>query len=105
MSREDAINMLYGIRADNLNLDDVYTKDKYDALTMAIKALEQTRWIPVNEKIPIIETDVLLTSWNGKAEYVGWIDAFGKWHADEEEVIDGYEPLAWMPLPEPYKGK
>lgn len=41
MKREEAINMLYGIRADNLNLDNAYTKGKYDALDMAIKALEQ----------------------------------------------------------------
>ena len=41
MNREEAINMLYGMRADNLNLDDAYTKDEYDALEMAIKALEQ----------------------------------------------------------------
>jgi hypothetical protein len=41
MTREETINMLYGMRADNLNLDDAYTKDKYEALEMAIKALEQ----------------------------------------------------------------
>jgi hypothetical protein len=41
MTREEAINILYGMRADNLNLNDLYTKDKYDALGMAIKALEQ----------------------------------------------------------------
>lgn len=41
MNREEAINVLYGMRADNLNLDDAYTKDKYDALEMAIKALER----------------------------------------------------------------
>lgn len=41
MTNEEAINMLHGIRADNLNLDDAYTKDKYEALGMAIKALEQ----------------------------------------------------------------
>lgn len=41
MTREEAINMLYGMRADNLNLDDAYTKDKYEALELAIKALEQ----------------------------------------------------------------
>ena len=41
MTREEAINILHGIRADNLNLDDAYTKDKYEALGMAIKALEQ----------------------------------------------------------------
>ena len=41
MTREEAINVLYGIKADNLNLADAYTKDKYDALTSAINALEQ----------------------------------------------------------------
>lgn len=41
MTREEAINILHGIRADNLNFDDLYTKDKYDALEMAISALEQ----------------------------------------------------------------
>ena len=41
MTREEAIDMLYGMKADNLNLDDAYTKDKYDALEMAIKALEE----------------------------------------------------------------
>ena len=40
MTREDAINMLHGMKADNLNLDDLYTRDKYEALNMAIKALE-----------------------------------------------------------------
>ena len=41
MTREDALNMLHGMKADNLNLADAYTKDKYEALDMAIKALEQ----------------------------------------------------------------
>ena len=50
MTREDEINILYGIRSNNLNLNDAYIKDKYDALTAAIKALEQEprkgmRWI------------------------------------------------------------
>ena len=41
MTAEQAIDILNGIRADNLNLNDEYTKDKYDALGMAIQALEQ----------------------------------------------------------------
>lgn len=63
------------------------------------------QWVPCSEGLPIIETDVLLTSWNGKTQYVGWIDAFGKWHTEDEDVISGYEPLAWMPLPNPWKGE
>lgn len=65
---------------------------------------EAQQWIPVTEHLPIIETDVLLTAYDGKRQFVGWIDVFGKWYTSEdEEVVSGYEPLAWMPLPEPYK--
>lgn len=45
MTREEAISVLYGIKADNLNLDDAYTKDKYGALETAIKALELVEYI------------------------------------------------------------
>lgn len=45
MTREEATNILHGIRAENLNLDNAYTKDKYEALGMAIKALEQEPFI------------------------------------------------------------
>ena len=51
MTNEEAINVLHGIRADNLNLDDAYTKDKYDALGMAIEALSEQRtghWIQIS---------------------------------------------------------
>lgn len=41
MTREEAIKMLQGMKADNLNLDDLYTRDKYEALVTAIKALKQ----------------------------------------------------------------
>lgn len=40
MKREKAIKMLRGMKAENLNLANLYTKDKYNALDMAIKALE-----------------------------------------------------------------
>ena len=41
MTKTEAIKMLRGMKADNLNLSDLYTRDKYEALVMAIKALEQ----------------------------------------------------------------
>jgi hypothetical protein len=41
MKREEAIKMLRGMKAENLNLANLYTKDKYNSLDMAIKALEQ----------------------------------------------------------------
>ena len=41
MNNQEIIEMLYGIRANNLNLDDTYTKFKYDALNEAIKAIKK----------------------------------------------------------------
>lgn len=41
VTREEAINNLYNQRAENLNLDDPYIKDRYDSLTMAIRTLEE----------------------------------------------------------------
>ena len=64
----------------------------------------EPHWIPVTERLPEIETDVLFTAWDGKRYFVGWVDAFGKWYGDDEEVNEGYEPIAWCALPEPYKG-
>lgn len=40
MKREEAIKILRGMKAENLNLDDLYTSDKYKALDMAINLLE-----------------------------------------------------------------
>ena len=62
-------------------------------------------WIPVTERMPETNIDVLLTSWSGYSQYVGWLDDLGTWHSGDEEVIKGFEPIAWMPLPDPYQEK
>lgn len=41
MTREEAITILYAMKADNLKLDDPYSRYRYDAVNIAIKALEQ----------------------------------------------------------------
>lgn len=45
MNNQEIIEMLCGIRANNLNLDDTYTKYKYDALNEAIKAIKKLDYI------------------------------------------------------------
>lgn len=47
MNNQEIIEMLYGIRANNLNLDDTYTKYKYDAINEAIKAIKKLDYIDV----------------------------------------------------------
>lgn len=86
--------------------------EECEALGMAIKALEQTKWIRVGERLPEEFQRVLVTivNYNGDkvvrvAEYynrkgVGVFqikENYEKWEVGEEGL------LAWMPLPEPYK--
>lgn len=78
----------------------------YDAFDVAIKTLEQTRWIPCTERLPGTDEDVLVT--NGRGVYVGWryigIDSTDRgWRVDSESEYFMDDIIAWMPLPKPYK--
>ena len=99
------------------------------AYDMAIKALGQTRWIPVSERLPEDIKPVIITWKNTDPEpYYQYIVGKhfigtahyknGKWfwyssttedllaeygRCDSEEFDEAIEVIAWMPLPEPYK--
>ena len=70
-----------------------YDAEGIEALEMAIKALEQTSWIPVSEKLPESDKWCLVTTKEAvtKALYYEYSEYW------KEYVI------AWMPLPQPYK--
>lgn len=113
MTRETAINKL-NWALDNNTIEDVQSAYEYIiALKMAIKALEQTRWISCTERLPEDGDTYLVTiEYNGKvigvdaASYSpveGYIDkhwdTFNDWKEDEDSC---YHVTAWMPLPGPY---
>ena len=59
---------------------------------------EAPRWIPVTERLPENPAQVLVTySW-------GEVTVGEYWNNGEGWGTYGEEVLAWMPLPEPYKG-
>ena len=85
---------------------------------MTIKALEQTTWIPVSERLPEENGHYLVTRglkacdslWNRVyivnhsdlmglcKEKIWWSGNVGKLDFERHDNV-----LAWMPLPEPYK--
>ena len=76
---------------------------------MAIQALEQTRWIPVSERLPEDEQEVLIT-YKISVKYHVWSAIWDELHGrfyDKEyrSYISLNYVTAWMPLPIPYKEK
>ena len=79
-------------------------------LMLLPSAQPEQRWIPVTERLP--EDDTLaLVSYIGSIPgtmntWIGWHKMENVWYIDGEPHIKKYdnEVIAWMPLPEPFKG-
>lgn len=112
MTKEMAIHNLYALKQRTRALSN------HEALDMAIKALDQTSWIPVSE-LPKKSGEYLLDS-EDFGIFVGDYDAdmkgFGWWREDYEddpdtilcidrEFIEFEGILAWRELPQPYRAE
>ncbi len=119
MTREEAIEVL------QQDIPCEQDTDLIEALEMAIQVLEQTQWIPVSERLPEDSGDYLVCPSNSVLEdysdfsevmimpYDADCEAFGWWTERYDPISLGFvdsdfnefEVLAWMPLPQPYKGE
>ena len=97
VSREAVINITWQ--------DPTYT-DPLNVLTEVrdkVKALPPVtptqRWIPVSERLPELGEAVLTYHEDDEEYQINWV-------TDDETVEWFYEnPIAWMPLPKPYKAE
>lgn len=100
MTRYEAIDVLKNtiVRFERTNGKTVYA----EALQMAIKALEESQWIPCSETVDIPDHEVLACDKYGE-EMLGYLE-----YADEQwicalEACVMYDPIAWREKPEPYR--
>ena len=100
MDKENAIEWFTMLKENFVNT--VY--EKY--LEMAIKALDQTMWIPVSERLPKEGKTVIASSEYGVYPETRYTKEYG-WEWAYEAGADYWRALAgvtaWMPLPERYK--
>lgn len=101
MTNEFAIKVLtelksYGDKFANIGFD------RKEALDLAIKALEQTRWIPCSEKQPDKTGQYLVTiKYRHDEKGYKYMTARRDYYADYKTWNDSLV-IAWQPLPEPY---
>lgn len=62
------------------------------------------RWIPVSETVDVPDHEVLACDKYG-TELIGFIcEKDEQWMCESDECFM-YDVVAWMPLPEPYRGE
>lgn len=70
----------------------------------------EQRWIPCSERLPEDDALMIVNYIDNRPEamdiWIGWHEMENVWYIDGEAHSKEYgnEVIAWMPLPQPYKG-
>ena len=77
-----------------------------DALAMAISALEKTKWISVNERLPEEKVNCIVHYKHAYCDNDGyWAIGMCFYDGEKFQLNPAYKVTHWMPLPEPPKGE
>lgn len=103
------------------SMNDIDRQTIRDLPSAEVEPVKHGRWVPVSERLPEEDTEVLISyrykEGEGDTSHVDIdITTYGQmyfggnkvgnnkhWRAPFEYFHSNYEVIAWMPLPEPYK--
>ena len=105
ISRKEVLEMIIVAGECEPDLGYTHLHDVIEALPSAEPKTDE--WIPVSERLPIMRTEVIY-SFDGivSTGYMTDRDFNGEkmeLHWEDLEIGATIEPIAWMPLPEPYR--
>ena len=81
-----------------------YPCSEVKAINALPSAQPEPPWIPVSERLPKDGTEVFVYLFDPPSPFIAWIEDT-RWYTEEFEVERENEPVAWMPLPEPYRAE
>lgn len=96
MANKEAIEYLKLFHGYDLPIQEAFKK--------AIEALKQNQWVPCSERLPEKDECVFVYLF-ADSPYIAWYDGVDWWCTSDFALEKDEEPIAWMPLPEPYKGE
>lgn len=97
----DLIRKLSDLRSQ-YNCFDESEREAYNTLSEAIQTLSAQQWTPCSEGLPKEEDDYLITDYSGGIKTIE-VDSFMFYEDGTKDWFYSQNPIAWMPLPEPYK--
>lgn len=63
---------------------------------------EKSSWVSIKDRLPEVNKEVLVYLFSNNQPHIAWWNGT-HWQTDEFCLDEENEPLAWFPLPEPYK--
>lgn len=102
MTNKEAAEWLIPLK--NLCLDEYGISQIGEAMDAAIDLLKKGQWIPCSEMLPEEEGEYIVTCEDHWARWVSVSEYYPK-IVDQSPWETNSKVVAWMPLPEPYRGE